>query len=107
MTRPFLAAAVLAVSTGLADAGEPKLAFDVIPLFERYDPTYRADRAAARQPLNGLAERFWTARDFPDGPALAARMAARIREGLAHGGGAEGGTYYRNALQRLAAVGTP
>ena len=57
MTRPFLAAAVLAVSTGLADAGEPKLAFDVIPLFERYDPTYRADRAAARQPLNGLAER--------------------------------------------------
>ncbi len=57
MTRPILAAAVFAVSTGLADAGEPRLAFDVIPLFERYDPTYRADRAAARQPLNSLAER--------------------------------------------------
>ena len=53
------------------------------------------------------AKRFWTARDFPDGPALAAKMAARIREGLAHGGGAEGGTYYRNALRRLAAAGAP
>ena len=53
------------------------------------------------------AKRFWTARNFPDGPALAARMAARIRDGLAHGGGAEGGTYYRNALKRLAPVGIP
>ena len=53
----ILAGAAVASSVGFADAGEPALAFDVVPLFERYDPTYRADRTAAREPLNGLAER--------------------------------------------------
>ena len=51
------------------------------------------------------AKRFWTTRDIPGGPALGHRLAMRIRDELAHGGGAEGGTYYRNALERLAGDG--
>ena len=51
------------------------------------------------------AKRFWTRRDIPDGPALGARIAARIRDALAHGRGADAGVYYRNALARLAADG--
>lgn len=48
---------------------------------------------------------FWTEHPVPDGPGLGARMAARIRNALAKGRGADGGVYYRNALERLAADG--
>lgn len=51
------------------------------------------------------AKRFWTERDVPDGPALGARMAARIRDALAQGRGADAGVYDRNALQRLTGDG--
>ena len=48
-------------------------------------------------------KRFWTTREFPDGAAAGANMARRIHQALAQDSGAEGGTYYRNALERLAA----
>ncbi len=50
-------------------------------------------------------KRFWTRQDIADGAALGARIAARIYDALAHGRGADGGVYYRNALARLAADG--
>lgn len=47
------------------------------------------------------AQRFWTDQDFPEGPALAAKLKARVTAALAGGAGGAGGTYYRSALWKL------
>jgi hypothetical protein len=44
--------------------------------------------------------RFWTDRDFPDSAAMRDKLAHSMLERL-RGGGAEGGFYYRNALEQL------
>ena len=51
------ALAVALVCAAAARAGEPGLAFDVRAEFARYDPTYAADRKAARAPLPTLTEK--------------------------------------------------
>ena len=47
------------------------------------------------------ARRFWTDRDFPEAPALRAKLIAQMTARLHEGAGAEGGYYYRNALKQL------
>jgi hypothetical protein len=44
--------------------------------------------------------RFWTDRDFPEAPDMREKMIRNIKERL-KAGGAEGGFYYRSALEQL------
>ncbi|MBV8653531.1 MAG: hypothetical protein JO255_18860 [Alphaproteobacteria bacterium] len=48
------------------------------------------------------ALRFWTDRDFSEAPDMRDKIVRNIKEHLA-AGGAEGGFYYRNALEQLGA----
>ena len=47
------------------------------------------------------SKRFWTDRDFPEAAALATKLRTHIQAGLASGTSAEGGAYYRGALEKL------